>query len=229
MAITRQYQETIALQSLEQLRQEKEYWRQGHRRFYRYPWGRQILEWRRRNQPQHDSAFGVFGSNTAGCTGIAGVSTGSGIGVYGKSKSRRRYGRCGWHWRHRSKLRPGWASTARVKARSVAQALWARRSAMVQVLTARVAGWRVISRAMFEVTGDIRLTDADCAEDFNIGLDVLIEPGTVMVLGKKTHFIPVSMPTTNVWQAWFPVLAFTSRALCWISKRSGRNRQPIAC
>lgn len=34
-----------------------------------------------------------------------------------------------------------------------------------------------------EVTGDIRLTNADCAEDFDIADANLIEPGTVMVLG----------------------------------------------
>jgi hypothetical protein len=34
-----------------------------------------------------------------------------------------------------------------------------------------------------EVTGDIRLANADCAEDFDIAAVDLIEPGTVMVLG----------------------------------------------
>lgn len=34
-----------------------------------------------------------------------------------------------------------------------------------------------------EVTGDIRLTNADCAEDFDIIAANLVEPGTVMVLG----------------------------------------------
>ena len=35
------------------------------------------------------------------------------------------------------------------------------------------------------VTGDIRLTNADCAEDFNMGSDLPVEPGTVMVLGEE--------------------------------------------
>jgi hypothetical protein len=34
-----------------------------------------------------------------------------------------------------------------------------------------------------EVTGDIRLTNTDCAEDFDIANADLVEPGTVMVLG----------------------------------------------
>jgi hypothetical protein len=33
-----------------------------------------------------------------------------------------------------------------------------------------------------EVTGDIRLANADCAEDFDIADTALVEPGTVMVL-----------------------------------------------
>ena len=34
-----------------------------------------------------------------------------------------------------------------------------------------------------EVTGDIRLVNADCAEDFDVSSAVTVEPGTVMVLG----------------------------------------------
>ena len=36
-----------------------------------------------------------------------------------------------------------------------------------------------------EVTGDIRLTNADCAEDFDICETEQIDPGTVMVLGEE--------------------------------------------
>jgi len=36
-----------------------------------------------------------------------------------------------------------------------------------------------------EVTGDIRLTNADCAEDFDVAGAVTVEPGTVMVLGHE--------------------------------------------
>jgi hypothetical protein len=35
------------------------------------------------------------------------------------------------------------------------------------------------------VTGDIRLGNADCAEDFDIADDAGVEPGTVMVLGDE--------------------------------------------
>ena len=36
-----------------------------------------------------------------------------------------------------------------------------------------------------EVTGDIRLINADCAEDFDVSGAVKVEPGTVMVLGHE--------------------------------------------
>jgi hypothetical protein len=35
------------------------------------------------------------------------------------------------------------------------------------------------------ITGDIILTNADCAEDFDIADPTLVEPGTVMVLGEE--------------------------------------------
>jgi hypothetical protein len=41
-----------------------------------------------------------------------------------------------------------------------------------------------------EVTGDIRLTNADCAEDFDIAGVEIVEPGTVMVLGNEGTLQP---------------------------------------
>jgi hypothetical protein len=40
------------------------------------------------------------------------------------------------------------------------------------------------------VTGDIQLTNADCAEHFDIGAGVLAEPGTVMVVGENGALFP---------------------------------------
>jgi hypothetical protein len=40
-----------------------------------------------------------------------------------------------------------------------------------------------------EVTGDIRLLNADCAENFDISETELVEPGTVMVLGEDSKLI----------------------------------------
>jgi hypothetical protein len=41
-----------------------------------------------------------------------------------------------------------------------------------------------------EVTGDIRLTNADCAEDFDIADAASVEPGTVMVVGGEGTLHP---------------------------------------
>lgn len=41
-----------------------------------------------------------------------------------------------------------------------------------------------------DVTGDVRLQNADCAEDFNIGSNLKVEPGTVMVLGEEGCLFP---------------------------------------
>lgn len=41
-----------------------------------------------------------------------------------------------------------------------------------------------------EVSGDIRLADADCAEDFDIGVTEAVEPGTVMVLDDRGALRP---------------------------------------
>jgi hypothetical protein len=41
-----------------------------------------------------------------------------------------------------------------------------------------------------EVTGDIRLANADCAEDFDVVETETLEPGTVMVLGQQSVLQP---------------------------------------
>ena len=41
-----------------------------------------------------------------------------------------------------------------------------------------------------EVKGDIRLVNADCAEDFDIATEVAAEPGSVMVLGNNGTLYP---------------------------------------
>jgi len=51
----------------------------------------------------------------------------------------------------------------------------------------RVAGF---FKGDVEVTGDIRLINADCAEDFNVSEVASVEPGTVMVLGEEEILLP---------------------------------------
>jgi hypothetical protein len=55
---------------------------------------------------------------------------------------------------------------------------------------AREGGWQPSSRGDVEVTGDIRLTNADCAEDFDVANADTVEPGTVMVLGDDATLQP---------------------------------------
>lgn len=45
-----------------------------------------------------------------------------------------------------------------------------------------------------EVKGDIRLVNADCAEDFTIASNLHIEPGTVVVLGRDGLLLPSETP-----------------------------------
>jgi hypothetical protein len=61
-----------------------------------------------------------------------------------------------------------------------------------QPLVIKVAGTEAmrIDPTGVEVAGDIRLTNADCAEDFNIGGNEAVEPGTVMVLGEGGILFP---------------------------------------
>jgi hypothetical protein len=120
---------------------------------------------------QSKTWMGVYGKSesTTGGAGVMGDAVGTGvigqsktwIGVYGKSEST--------------------TGGSGVMGEAVGT------GAGIYGKGGRVAGY---FEGDVEVTGDIRLTNADCAEDFNIGLDVLIEPGTVMVLGEKDALYP---------------------------------------
>ena len=106
---------------------------------------------------------GVLGQSTAaGHAGVAGVSNGPepGNGVYGRSDN----GGSGV-WGHS----PAGNGVSGVSDRGIG-----------------VFGRGARLAAMFdgdvEVTGDIRLRNADCAEDFDIAGTEMVEPGTVMVL-----------------------------------------------
>ena len=109
--------------------------------------------------------FGVFGVNSAGGTGVCGVSDGW-IGVYGESKSTA--GGAAVRGDHKA----GGTGVAGISDES---------GVGVYGKGGRAAGF---FEGDVEVTGDIRLTNADCAEDFDICDTEQIEPGTVMVLGE---------------------------------------------
>lgn len=120
---------------------------------------------------------GVIGITTGdGKAGVAGVcDTGNGNGVYGRSKAAT--GVVGY-------------SSSDVHA-GVAGANDNSAGVGIYGKGGRLAGF---FEGDVEVTGDIRLTNADCAEDFNVSELALVEPGTVMVLGENEVLLPSHQP-----------------------------------
>jgi hypothetical protein len=79
-----------------------------------------------------------------------------------------------------------------------------------------------------EVTGDIRLTNADCAEDFDIANAASVEPGTVMVLGDEGTLQP-SERAYDKRVAGVIAGAGDYRPAIVLDKQPGRaNRSPVA-
>jgi len=124
--------------------------------------------------------FGVYGENIAGGTGVVGKSKGwhaiagfsesstGGFGVYGEA------------------LGSGVVGVSKT---------WMGVYGETQSTTggAGVCGKGKLA-GLFQgdvvVTGDIQLANADCAEHFNIGNEVYVEPGTVMVVGEDGALFP---------------------------------------
>ena len=147
---------------------------------------------------QSNTNYGVFGGSKTGTgvcgqtegagTGVAGISTngngvwgqtgGAGIGVLGTSTSG--VGVWGVSDNHEGMH----AETKSTRTAALA-AYQMNESSETAALFVKHNGNR--TAALFEgdvvVTGDIRLANADCAEDFDIADADSIEPGTVMVLG----------------------------------------------
>lgn len=79
-----------------------------------------------------------------------------------------------------------------------------------------------------EVTGDIRLTNADCAEDFNIGSDLIVEPGTVMVLGDEGALYPSEQAYDTRVAGVISGAGDYKPGIVLDKRVSTRKRQPIA-
>jgi hypothetical protein len=79
-----------------------------------------------------------------------------------------------------------------------------------------------------EVTGDIRLTNADCAEDFNIGTELSVEPGTVMVLGEDGALYPCQKAGDKRVVGVVSGAGDYKPGIVLDKQESTRNRQPIA-
>ena len=132
------------------------------------------------------NANGVVGySSATGHNGVAGVNEeGNGNGVYGRSK--RASGVYGESAEFNGVLgvskANGHSGVAGVNDEGSGFGVYAHSRNNIGMFAkgGRLAG---LFEGDVEVTGDIRLANADCAEDFDIADADSIEPGTVMVLG----------------------------------------------
>jgi hypothetical protein len=79
-----------------------------------------------------------------------------------------------------------------------------------------------------EVTGDIRLANADCAEDFDIRGAEIAEPGTVMVLGDEGALAPCRRPYDKRVAGVISGAGSYRPGIVLDAQHGGRNRSPVA-
>jgi hypothetical protein len=162
---------------------------------------------------------GVFGTNDAGGFGLQGHCQ-SGIAVVGHSETGE-----GMRGETRS---PTVAAIAafNLNPAGTGAAVFAKKEGEVGH-AGFFEGHVHISRKL-SVREDVVLQNADCAEDFNIGLELTVEPGTVMVLGEDGALFP-SQHAYDKRVAGVVSGAGNYRPAIVLDKQpSDRNRQPIA-
>jgi len=153
--------------------------------------------------------FGVYGENTAGGTGVVGVSK-KWIGVYGETSGLEN-GPAGVWGEHKG-------NGIGIKAISNTGI----------GLVAFSNGTAALFQGDVEVTGDIRLTNADCAEDFTIATDAAVEPGTVMVVGEKSALVPSQYAYDKRVAGVVSGAGDYKPGIVLDKQQSERTRQPIA-
>ena len=79
-----------------------------------------------------------------------------------------------------------------------------------------------------EVTGDVQLTNADCAEDFDITELHLAEPGTVMVLGDQGSLYQSNQPYDKRVAGIISGAGGYKPGIVLDKRESQNNRQPVA-
>src|ERR1700730_5698452 len=79
-----------------------------------------------------------------------------------------------------------------------------------------------------EVTGDIKLQNADCAEDFDIGADISVEAGTVMALGEDGSLYPSEVAFDKRVAGVVSGAGDYKPGIVLDKQESGGNRQPVA-
>ena len=189
--------------------------------------------------PDHS---GVAGFNDGGGTGVAGVNTGGGIGVYGQSqgnnavqgnsKSARDSGVAGFNDGGGIGVFGQSTGNDGVQGNSLdvnhSGVAGFNHAGGIGVFGTSVGGLAGKFQGDVEVTGDIRLTNADCAEDFNIGSDVKIEPGTVMVLGEEGTLFPSQRGYDKCVVGVVSGAGNYKPGIVLDKQESENNRQPIA-
>jgi hypothetical protein len=86
----------------------------------------------------------------------------------------------------------------------------------------------VNSSGNVEVRGDIQLTNADCAEDFDIGDANLVESGTVMVLGNEGSLHQSCQPYDKRVAGVISGAGGYKPGIVLDKRESQSNRQPVA-
>jgi hypothetical protein len=152
-----------------------------------------------------ETGYGVNGESTSG-VGVRGVSQ-TGWGVTGESNSSVGVrGVSGTHWGVdgesasgvgvRGVSQTGWGMTGEsdssVGVRGVSRTSWgitgeSQSGIGIHGVGGQLAG---LFEGDVEVTGDIRLKNADCAEDFDIAGLEAVEPGTVMIINSEGSLQP---------------------------------------
>jgi len=164
---------------------------------------------------------GVVGVNSAGGIGVFGTSD-DGVGVYGTSLHNE-----GVHAETKSATAPAMAAH-QLNPASPHPAFFARHSG--DLVAARIEGSLVVT-GNIDVTGvgsDIRLTNADCAEDFDIVGASTVEPGTVMVLGDEGALSESSEAYDRRVVGVISGAGDFKPAIVLDARRRPGNRQPIA-
>jgi len=155
---------------------------------------------------------GVWGEHKGTGAGVVGKSA-SGVGVWGISSNYE-----GIHAETQSSSTAAMA-TYQMNAASGSAAFFAKH------MGGKTAGR---FEGDVEVTGDIRLTNADCAEDFNIGSDLKVEPGTVMVLGEEGALFPSQRDYDKRVAGVVSGAGNYKPGIVLDKQESKNNRQPIA-
>lgn len=186
------------------------------------------------------NAIGVDSASNG--TGVAGVSA-TWVGVYGESH--------GYHGVQGKSTAPGQPGVAGLSDNHTPQAgpgvygesdgtgVWGKSHTWVGVFgetTSTTGGAGVWGRGRLagkfegdvEVTGDIRLTNADCAEDFDIAAAESVDPGTVMVLAAEGRLRPSEQAYDKRVAGIISGAGDYQPALVLDRQATGNHRQPIA-